>query len=129
MKSLSWVPVPELVSKVPGIYLFRGHLWRVQLRIRGKVCHLGHFESFSEAVVTFNQACHDYYGSLANWWGLRHPVRKNRPQVLSQELVVEVALAQAPVQPQAQTEPGLETGKLMEKLFREDSTSLEKLQG
>ena len=80
--------------RVPGVYPFRKTKWRVQVRIRGKVCHCGYFDSFSRAIVAFNLTVKENYGSLKDWWEVRR-----KPSLSQLANLSKPRLVQAPILP------------------------------
>ncbi len=67
----------------PGVYWYpRTSRWRAQIRVKGKVTHLGYFKSKSLACVTFNANAKEVYGSLWLWW----QIRRQKPEAEEPEL-------------------------------------------
>jgi len=59
-------------TKFPGVYWHPlSRRWRVQLRIRGRPTQIIMTHSLSLALVSFNAAAKEHYGSLQRWWQLR----------------------------------------------------------
>ena len=79
----------------PGVYSFKDRKWRVQIRVRGRVKHLGYYSVLSNAVIAFNEAAKEHYDGLSTWWTIRklssrRKLGTHRPIVPDDSIIVPV---------------------------------------